>query len=44
MTKGIHIKILTLRGIMNYYPATPRAAADLLRRAANTENCEVLSQ
>lgn len=44
MAEDTHIRVQTDRGVMNYYPQTGRAALDLLRRANNTEGCEVLSR
>ena len=41
--QGLYVKVKVDGHEMNYYPATEDRKTDLLRRAENTENCEVLS-
>lgn len=40
--QGLHVKVNVDGHEMSYYPSTEDSKADLLRRAANTANCEVL--
>ena len=40
--QGLYVKVSIDGYEMNYYPPTPARKADILRRAGNTDNCEVL--
>ena len=41
--RELYVKVKFDGHEMNYYPSTSSRKADLLRRAGNTDNCEVLS-
>lgn len=40
--QGLYVKVNVAGHEMNYYPSTSARKADILRRAGNTDNCEVL--
>lgn len=41
--QGLHVSMLIDGEPFDYYPATQESKKDVLRRAGNTKNCEVLS-